>query len=68
MGKKYIGQYTDNIEADSDDSTKYTWTLIKGTDGKTPIKGVDYFDGTSSYLWVRYATDANGTGMTATPS
>ena len=67
-GKKYIGQYTDNIEADSDDSTKYTWTLIKGTDGKTPIKGVDYFDGTSSYLWVRYATDANGTGMTATPS
>ena len=67
-GKKYIGQYTDNTEADSDDSTKYTWTLIKGTDGKTPIKGVDYFDGTSSYLWVRYATDANGTGMTATPS
>lgn len=67
-GKKYIGQYTDNIEADSDDSTKYTWTLIKGTDGKTPIKGVDYFDGTSSYLWIRYATDANGTGMTATPS
>ena len=67
-GKKYIGQYTDNIEADSDDSTKYTWTLIKGTDGKTPIKGVDYFDGTSSYLWVRYAIDANGTGMTATPS
>ena len=33
-GKKYIGQYTDNIEADSDDPTKYTWTLIKGSDGK----------------------------------
>lgn len=28
--KKYIGQYTDNIEADSTDPTKYTWSLIKG--------------------------------------
>lgn len=71
IGKKYIGQYTDNIEADSDDPTKYTWTLIKGADGKdgkTPVKGVDYFDGTSSYLWIRYATDSKGTGMTAIPS
>ena len=70
-GKKYIGQYTDNVEADSDDPTKYTWTLIKGADGKdgkTPVKGVDYFDGTSSYLWIRYATDSKGTGMTAIPS
>lgn len=70
-GKKYIGQYTDNVEADSDDPTKYTWTLIKGADGKdgkTPVKGVDYFDGTSSYLWIRYAIDSKGTGMTAIPS
>ena len=46
----------------------YAWSLIKGADGKTPVKGVDYFDGVSSYLWIRYATDANGTGMTQTPS
>lgn len=39
-----------------------------GTDGKTPVKGVDYFDGTSSYIWIRYATDASGTDMTTTPS
>ena len=66
--KSYIGQYTDFTSADSTDYTKYTWSLIKGADGKTPVKGVDYFDGVSSYLWIRYATDANGSGMTATPS
>ena len=69
--KKYMGQYTDHTKADSTDPTKYTWTLIKGADGKdgkTPIKGVDYFDGISSYVWIRYATDAKGTGMTAIPS
>lgn len=69
--KKYIGQYTDFEPDDSKDYTKYSWTLIKGADGKTPVKGVDYFDGepgTSSYLWIRYAKDANGAGMTTTPT
>ena len=67
-GAIYIGIYSDNTQADSGNYKDYTWSKIKGDDGKTPVKGVDYFDGTSSYLWVRYATDANGTGMTATPS
>ena len=67
-GAIYIGVYSDNTQADSGNYKDYTWSKIKGDDGKTPVKGVDYFDGTSSYLWVRYATDANGTGMTATPS
>lgn len=69
--KKYIGQYTDFEPNDSKDYTKYSWTLIKGADGKTPVKGVDYFDGepgTSSYLWIRYAKDANGAGMATTPT
>lgn len=67
-GAIYIGVYSDNTQADSGNYKDYTWSKIKGDDGKTPVKGVDYFDGTSSYLWIRYATDANGTGMTATPS
>lgn len=67
-GAIYIGVYSDNTQVDSGNYKDYTWSKIKGDDGKTPVKGVDYFDGTSSYLWVRYATDANGTGMTATPS
>ena len=39
-----------------------------GKDGKTPVKGVDYFDGTSSYLWIKYASDETGSDMTSTPS
>lgn len=44
---------------------------IPGAPGYTPIKGVDYFDGepgVSSYLWIRYAKDVNGTGMTTAPT
>lgn len=45
-----------------------------GEDGKTPIKGVDYFDGKdgtnglSSYLHIRYSQNANGTPMTTDPT
>ena len=67
-GATYIGVYSDNTKEDSGNYKDYAWSLIKGADGKTPVKGVDYFDGVSSYLWIRYATDANGNGMTATPS
>ena len=39
-GKLYIGQYTDFIEADSEDETKYNWTLIKGDKGDQGDRGV----------------------------
>lgn len=67
-GATCIGVYSDNTKEDSGNYKDYAWSLIKGADGKTPVKGVDYFDGVSSYLWIRYATDANGSGMTTTPS
>ena len=38
-GKLYIGQYTDFIEADSGDHTKYTWSLIKGDKGDQGDRG-----------------------------
>ncbi|WP_096269509.1 phage tail spike protein [Paucisalibacillus globulus] len=46
----------------------------KGEDGYTPIKGVDYFDGVdgqdgnSSYLWVRYSQNADGSNMVTDPT
>lgn len=52
-------------------------TVVKvydGEDGKTPIKGVDYFDGKpgtnglSAYLHVRYSQNANGNPMTSDPT
>jgi hypothetical protein len=46
----------------------------KGQDGYTPVKGTDYFDGqdgadgTSSYLWIRYSQNSDGSGMTTNPA
>lgn len=38
-GKLYIGQYTDFIQNDSSDPTKYFWTKIKGETGATGAQG-----------------------------
>ena len=34
-GKTYLGTYTDNTAADSQDPSDYSWTLIKGATGAT---------------------------------
>ena len=39
LNKLYIGQYTDFIEADSEEPSKYHWTLIKGEQGPQGDKG-----------------------------
>jgi hypothetical protein len=45
-----------------------------GQDGHTPVKGTDYFDGVdgqdgiSSYLWIKYSADADGTNFSDTPN
>lgn len=57
-GKTYIGQYTDFEVNDSTDPTKYTWSLIKGMDGK---------DGKSSYTWMKYATRPDGLDLSDSP-
>lgn len=58
----YIGTCTDYTEADPTTVSSYTWAKIKGENGKNSE------DGTSSYTWIRYATDVNGSNMTTTPS
>ncbi|MFR3772737.1 MAG: phage tail spike protein [Enterococcus canintestini] len=48
--------------------------VYDGEDGKTPVKGVDYFDGKpgtnglSAYLHIRYSQNANGNPMTTDPT
>lgn len=39
-GKSYIGVYTDNTQADSQQPSAYSWSLIKGTDGQDGDDGV----------------------------
>lgn len=43
--RSFIGQYTDYIEADSTDPTKYTWSKIRGTAITSPTEPTDKFDG-----------------------
>lgn len=48
--------------------------IFDGEDGKTPVKGVDYFDGVdgadgkTAYIHIRYSQSADGTGMTENPA
>ena len=39
--KEYLGQYTDFVQADSNDPTRYTWTKIKGDKGEKGDRGND---------------------------
>ena len=60
---KYIGTYVDYTEADSDDSSKYTWTLFQGSQGEKGEQGIpgeNGEDGQTSYLHIAYATSADG--------
>ena len=60
--KLYIGQYTDYTQADSTDAAKYTWTKIKGENGK---------DGTNSRSYILEASDTaikKGADGALTPS
>ena len=58
--KQYIGTYVDNTPNDSGDHTRYSWTLIKGADGKDGIAGTNGKDGTTYYLHIAYANSADG--------
>ena len=59
-GKAYIGMYVDFNEQDSNDASKYAWSLIKGADGKQGIQGKTGADGRTPYLHIAYANSADG--------
>ncbi|MGZ0942279.1 interleukin-like EMT inducer domain-containing protein, partial [Streptococcus thermophilus] len=45
---KYIGQYTNYTQADSPNPQDYTWSLIRGNDGKQGPQGPQGADGTDA--------------------
>ncbi len=51
---KYMGTYTDYIQADSSDPTKYLWSQIKGE------AGANGKDGQDAYLHIAYANSVDG--------
>lgn len=52
----------------TDKGGTHTETVKDGKNGENGKDGNNGKDGTSSYTWIRYATDANGSNLTATPS
>ena len=71
VGKSYIGQYVDFVEADSTDPTKYTWSLIVGPQGPQGVagaKGDKGEDGVTRYSYFAYGTSASGANFSTTPT
>jgi phage minor structural protein len=61
VNKTYIGIYVDQTSTDSNDPSKYKWTLIKGAKGDQGTPGPTGEDGLTPYLHIAYATNSNGT-------
>lgn len=64
--KACMGVYVDNIELDSNDRTKYKWSVIKGAQGDKGDKGVAGAagsDGRTPYFHIAYADNAQGGGF-----
>lgn len=76
VGKAYIGTYSDHTVADSQDPLVYKWQKNKGdkgdkgdqgNEGPQGVPGDPGADGITLYTWIRYAEDANGTGISNNP-
>ncbi|WP_308902511.1 phage tail spike protein [Latilactobacillus curvatus] len=68
--KAYMGWYSDFTENDSTDTTKYAWSLIKGSDGLDGAQGIPGpkgADGKTPYTHIAYADTATGSGLSQLP-
>ena len=57
---KYIGIYTGTSATAPTTPTSYTWSKIKGEDGRQGVPGAKGSDGRTSYLHTAYANSATG--------
>ncbi|MEH3105502.1 MAG: hypothetical protein PGN12_16575 [Sphingomonas phyllosphaerae] len=60
-GRKYLGTYTDQTEADSPNPDAYAWSLIKGADGTNGANGVSPIAVSLQPSTITVQTLANGT-------
>ena len=67
-GKTYIGfAYNKTTATESNTPSDYTWSLIKGEKGDQGVPGAKGADGKTTYTWIKYSDNANGSGMYDTP-
>ena len=68
----YIGHYTNYMQVDSPNPQDYTWSLIRGNDGKQGPKGDQGIpgpkgaDGRTQYTHIAYADTVSGSGFSQT--
>ena len=68
-GRAYVGTLTDFVEPDSTNPADYTWSLVKGSDGKDGANGLPGpkgSDGRTSYVHFAYANSADGSSNFST--
>ena len=66
--KTYIGfAYNKTTPTESNNASDYTWSLIKGDKGDTGVQGPSGKDGTTTYTWIKYSDNTDGTGLYDTP-
>ena len=54
---KYMGTATTTNNVAPTTPSSYTWTLVKGADGKNGEQGIAGANGSSSYLHIKYSND-----------
>lgn len=63
-GKLYIGfAYNKTTSTESNNPSDYKWSLIKGDKGDTGVSGAKGEDGKTTYTWIKYSDNADGTGL-----
>ena len=68
-GKLYMGlAYNKTSPTESNDPADYTWTRFRGEDGTDGVPGPPGEDGQTTYTWIAYSDNANGSGMYQTPN
>lgn len=67
-GKAYIGfAYNKTTSTESNTASDYSWSLIQGEKGDTGVTGPKGSDGVTTYTWIKYSANADGTGLTDSP-
>lgn len=65
-GKTYIGlAFNKTTPNESNNYSDYQWSLIKGADG---VQGPPGTNGQTTYVWLKYADNASGSGMSDNPT
>ena len=74
-GKSFIGlAYNKEAETESNTASDYSWSRFRGFDGKDGKDGTDGVpgpageDGKTTYTWIAYSDNADGSGMYQVPT